>query len=349
MKLYLHIGIEKTGSSYLQSLAAINRDLLKEQGIWFPKAGKREFQLQQGLISAGNAQPLTDAMEVDEYEKISQILQRHLAEARTRQCQSVLLSNELLMLALSREGNLSTFQRIVQAAGYAQAHYLLILRDPVDQALSLYKHRAKGGTAPDIEEWPKVHYHYGIGLKSFLQEARKIPLPLTIRKYRKQGLEELFFNDWLGFSKSLDKPKQVINPSLSLSELSLIRQLRQHDAWLPRFLYNRLLTLPKAQKDPELKLTRYYMDILYRHLSQYKSTWELCNQYLVEDEQLDIPTSDAYELQSVEKTLTFSTVQGQLIADFIKEAASPAFQWKMQYRKCRNELGRLKNRLLTKN
>ena len=55
MNLYLHIGTEKTGSSHLQSLSAINRDLLKKSGIWFPEAEKRDNMLLSGDISAGNA------------------------------------------------------------------------------------------------------------------------------------------------------------------------------------------------------------------------------------------------------------------------------------------------------
>ena len=64
MKLYLHIGTEKTGSSHLQSLSAINSNVLQQNGIWFPFEGKSNKSLIKGEISAGNAQSLTNALNV---------------------------------------------------------------------------------------------------------------------------------------------------------------------------------------------------------------------------------------------------------------------------------------------
>ncbi|MDZ7755183.1 hypothetical protein [Rhodohalobacter sp.] len=74
MKIYLHIGTEKTGSSHLQSIAGINRERLTNEGIWFPKAEKLEQQLLKGEISAGNAQDITDALNADDFETCSEII-----------------------------------------------------------------------------------------------------------------------------------------------------------------------------------------------------------------------------------------------------------------------------------
>jgi len=347
--LYLHIGTEKTGSSYLQSLAAKNRENLSRASIHFPSAGARDKQMLRGEISAGNAQSLTNALDENNWSAAEMLLKGWSEETRVRNCQKLLLSNELLVLALAHQSRLKHFEELITSVGFHETQVLLLLRDPADQALSLYRHRAKAGTAPSIEDWPEDHYHYGLGLQQFLQAVKNSSLSLSVRKYRKKGLEDVFFSDWLGVALKVKQPKQVVNPSLSLSELLLIRQLRQNDVWLPRFLYERLLSLPKSQKDPEPKLTRYHEAVLAHYLSQFKATWQLCNQYLPDNEKLEIPLSNDTEVNQEENIMTFSHEQGEIIAKFIKEVSSPAFQWKVQYRKYKNGLGRLKNRIFTSN
>ena len=59
MKLYLHIGTEKTASSFVQTTFARNRDWLSSLGVFYPKGGKRENDMMAGLISPGNAKDLT--------------------------------------------------------------------------------------------------------------------------------------------------------------------------------------------------------------------------------------------------------------------------------------------------
>lgn len=348
MDIYLHIGTEKTGSSYLQSLAAINRETLQEKGIWFPHAGKREAELQQGKISAGNAQSLTDALEQDNWLGVERLLGAWLKESRSHACEQLLLSNELLLLALAKPNKLKRLLQIITQAGVQRVYSLLIIREPVDQALSLYKHRAKFGKAPLLADWPEDHYHYGQGLQLFLAAAESSPLQLSVRKYRTHQLERLFFQDWLGIKGTWLQPKQVVNPSLSLSELLLIRQLREHDAWIPRFLYERLLALPRNQKAAEPKLTQYYKAILSQHLSKYKDTWETCNQFLSKDEKLDLSFTDVYDTGKEKQVMTFSAAQGEAIASFMREASTPAFQWKMRYKKYRNRLGLFRNKFLSK-
>ena len=346
MDLYLHIGTEKTGSSYLQSLAAKNRENLSRASIHFPSAGARDKQMLRGEISAGNAQSLTNALDENNWSAAEMLLKGWSEETRVRNCQKLLLSNELLVLALAHQSRLKHFEELITSVGFHETQVLLLLRDPADQALSLYRHRAKAGTAPSIEDWPEDRYHYGLGLQQFLQAVKNSSLSLSVRKYRKKGLEDVFFSDWLGEALKVKQPKQVVNPSLSLSELLLIRQLRQNDVWLPRFLYERLLSLPKSQKDPEPKLNQYYRNVLNSHISQFETTWQLCNQYLPENEKLDIPQKGEDNIKAEENVLTFSPMQGKVIAHFMKEAASSIFQWKVRYRKYRYKLGRIKNSLL---
>lgn len=348
ISLYLHIGTEKTGSSHLQSVMALNRELLIGKGYWFPLAGKREQHLMKGMVSPGNAQALTNLIEKENYDKASQLLREHLTVAAAKKCDKVLLSNELLLLALSKDGGVENLQNVAQAAGFSEVHYLLVIRDPVEQALSLYKHRAKNGTAVDIEEWPATHYHYGKGLKGFLQQAKAADLLLTCRKYDRQGnqLDHLFFGDWLGLSpEGLKKPEKRVNPSLSISELLLMRQLRKQNPLLPGLFYNVLIQLPKVAKAKEPRIENYYKATLGNALADYSETWNVCNQFLPKETPIASPL---YQAHTPDKVMTFSAEQGAAITQLIHKMQSPLFLARLGFIRYKRRLGRLRNFVLNR-
>ena len=244
----------------------------------------------------------------------------------------------MLLLALSQEDKVAKFQHSIREAGFTSAHYLLILRDPVDQALSLYKHRAKSGTAADIEEWVSEHYHYGDGLYNFLQQAKACDLPLSCRKYSHQ-LDELFFNEWLGLATaSLQKPGKRVNPSLSISELLLIRQLRQQNPVLPELLYRTFLQLPRNFKAQEPRIKSYYKAVLGNELNLYHKTWKTCNLHLPKDTPLSLAEHKAIEPN---KVMTFSAQQGEAIAGLMHQLCSPVFLLKLTLIRYKRKLGRL--------
>ena len=58
-KLIIHIGHGKTGSSYLQSVFALNKDMLKKEGFDYPDH-KDSKVAEIGYISAGNGDLLLE-------------------------------------------------------------------------------------------------------------------------------------------------------------------------------------------------------------------------------------------------------------------------------------------------
>ena len=350
MKIYLHIGTEKTGSSHLQSIAAINREKLTEAGIWFPEAGKRERQLLKGEISAGNAQDITDALNSDNYDTCSEIIAGHIGKAIELGCHSLLLSNELLVLALADENRLKRFIKLLQTRGCTETAYLLFIRDPVSHALSLYKHRAKSGTAPDIEQWPQEHYLYGTGLLSFLKNTEKEKLPLTCRKFSKKSgaLEKILFHEWLGTEIELTPPPAVVNPSLSLSELLLIRKVREHRPKLANILYDRLLAVEKGYKAENTDIDRYHRDVLSGFLVQFEETWRICNVHLPDTEKITFPVNVDESSVTQKKTAAFSGRQLDEISAIIADSLTFRFKLRVLWLTWRGRLGKLKKWLLRK-
>jgi hypothetical protein len=324
MKLFLHIGTEKTGSSHLQSLSAINRNVLQQNRIWFPSEGKNDTQLMKGEISAGNAQSLTDALIANDFIACKSFIARGVEEAREKGCNTLFLSNELLILALAKDDRLNQFATMLDEMDISNIKFLLFLRDPVDQALSLYKHRAKNGNVLDIEEWPKKHYVYGEAIYSFLTKLKKEKIELIARKFSKQKgfLEAILFKQCLGVVADLVPPPKVVNPSLSLSELILIKKVRQEQPYLVNLLYNKLIGISKKCKCENSSIEQYHKESLSSQLTQYKDTWEICNEFLPLNEKIVFPKESANRISVHEKNSSFSDMQMEAIAQIIADSAT---------------------------
>lgn len=81
MKLYLHCGYHKTGSSFLQTLFARNRKLLEDHGFFFPEGNKDEDML-KGNISAGNGWLLSEYLKNKEQAEVTEYLKKDLKKPK---------------------------------------------------------------------------------------------------------------------------------------------------------------------------------------------------------------------------------------------------------------------------
>ena len=342
MILYLHIGTEKTGSSYLQTMAAINREGLLRERIWFPRGGRLEAQMIAGQISDGNAQPLTDAINEDDWQKVFELLKEKYTEGIQKKANKILLSNELMLLALSSKDRIERLVKATKEVGYSTVYFLVLLRDPVDHALSLYKHRAKSGRIKSIEEWATEGYSYGIGLRRFFDAADSISNQLNVRKYapKQKPIENILFKDWLGVSDLLKAPKRKINPSLTLSELALLRCHYSIDKEGVKILYDQFLKLPKQDKAINRELEGYHRSILASKLSFYEETWEKCNEWLNVDEKLIQPLSLKGPIKRVKENYVYSRNQLRVINGFMSKWREPSFQLLLKYRTYRRKIAK---------
>jgi hypothetical protein len=340
MKVFLHIGIEKTGSSHIQSLCSINRELLRINGLWYPGKGKGDDLSKKGEISSGNAQKLADLINQNATKNILSFLEENIEEAKTKECDKLLLSNELLLLALADEHKLNHFNEVLKQLKDSTFDFLLVLRDPVDQALSLYKHRAKSGKIHDIEEWPNDYYFYGDALNRFLTNYNNLNFNLHVEKFKKENgyLEDMFFKKWLKLDINLKNPPKVVNPSLSLSELMLIRKIRENNSQLVPVLYKKMISIDKKRKSEDFALEQYYKRSLSEHMNEYEKTWDLCNSFLASENALVLPVTTKENLSLTEKNFSFSKAQIDELAKLIVETSSIKFIIKHQKRKIKQKV-----------
>lgn len=342
MKILLHIGTEKTGSSHLQSLASINRDLLIQYGIYYPAENGKNYKLSlKGEISAGNAQALTDALNLKDLNSCEIFIDECIKETIENKCDTLLLSNELLLLALAKENRLNQFEALFNKHQVDDIEMLLILRDPIDQALSLYKHRAKNGNVPEIEVWSEKFYIYGKALNFFFKEIKKNKgIKLTTRKFSTAAgaLETILFKECLNLNINLSPPPKVVNPSLSLSELLLLKKVRQYEPYLVNILYKKLIKIDKKNKSEESSIEEYHKNFLSNYLFKYSETWDLCNVFLSQNDKIKIPKPSSKRMLQSQKNSSFSDAQMEVIANIIGNSANLKTKTQIEKAKLKTKL-----------
>lgn len=338
MDLFLHIGTEKTASSFLQTVAARNRDWLQNKGIFFPHAGKNEKMMQAGKISPGNGKDLYEALKREQYDEVFALLKCCRQAAENLRCGKVLISNENLLEPLANPEIAENFLTLLQRTGMTLAPFLLMLREPVDQALSLYKHRAKSGDLESLEKWLATGYHLPFYLQGFFEWVDQRGLGLYLAQYQNDSswLVRGFFETWLGLSDLPAWEETSVNPSLTLSELFLIRGLRQtRPAWVS-FLYDSLLDIPKVKKSDDLYLKAGCTDTIRAHLSQFQSVWKEVNRRLPAADQFSLPEIPGKDAGEKNDILSFTPEQMRVLTNFWLRTRTPAFLfhafWRHQFR-----------------
>lgn len=327
MKLFIHIGTEKTGSSHIQTLCVNARAHLQSSGIWFPKGiARHEKRMRAGLVSAGNAFLLAQQGRKRDRAGVEKILESYREEARSNACQSVFLTSELMLPYIADGDSWSLLFGEAKRIGYRSISVLILLRDPMDQLISLYKHRAKNGTAGRIDEWVERDYRLPEDLELLRKNAGGKDIELVARRYtRKAGvLEQIFFYDWL----SIEAPKVAmggeVNPSLSLSELELIRCLNERRPSVVPFLRERLQALSRVNMLQHGALEVYARAVAERVVSENREEWARWNRILPAGEKLCVPHG-ATNIPAWSGDVVFSASQTATIASFMATTARLRF------------------------
>ncbi|WP_274475254.1 hypothetical protein [Mangrovimonas aestuarii] len=321
MKLYLHIGTEKTGSSYVQTLLSKNRTQLESHGYYFPGAGKHEQQMLAGKISAGNGVELKNTL-CKPKENLEKLLLDYIKKAKEKSCDKIVISNENLIESLSDAKVLKQLVNSCKVLNLEIGEVLLVLRDPIDQALSLYKHRAKNGNIAIIDKWLKTGYDLPIYLKGFLENISRESLKITVRKFKKEKLflENVFFNDWLKVGNPVVSHIKPVNPSLTLSELYFLKELRKADPYLVKKAYQAFLSMEITEKKKDKQLEKAYRMVISNHLEGYNRVWLNMNDFLQENEKIDIPISFNKGQDNFEDALEYTPKQVQVMTSLIADS-----------------------------
>ncbi len=327
MQFLLHIGTEKTGSSFLQTLAALGRDDLCSQGVWFPRGTRYDERcMKAGRISAGNGRRVSLWIEQGGWDALTKQLKAAKEQATLQGCATVMMTNEQLLEPLSAPETLAKFNDTLTGVGFRGLKLLVILRDPAAQFLSLYKHRAKRGTAGSISAWAEAGYDLPQRLAGLRQGASALGIDLSVRKYESgEGvLEKIFFTDWLGVTPPKVTVPASVNPSLALSELAFLRLLadRRPDLVVP--LYEHLLRLDLSAKLQGEALETHAKAVATEAVSRHADEWRAWNALLPEAEELVFPSLPT-KIPPEPQELGFSQTQMAELMTFLSDSATPRF------------------------
>ena len=282
MELLLHFGLYKTGSSFLQTVCARNRELLSKSSIFFPSSS-REDDMLAGKISPGNGNGLAQLMLYKDRAKLDLLLNGwiHLAEAEG--CNRILISDEALIHAFAEPASLSLFKTLVEQSGIQNVSCFAFFRDPVDHCISTFKHRAKKGAIASFEEWIENGYETMHRYRSFLDVYPTVPFKWLFRKYQRDSEKMIgsFFREWLNLDLHFPALELSVNPSLTLSEIAVIQEASRLNDRLPFHLYDRFIAIPYAQKEKDVELEQAYRAISYRIIERDMEVINRLNDVLI--------------------------------------------------------------------
>ncbi len=349
MNLYIHIGTEKTGSSFLQQVCANNRNWLQQSGFYFPEAGLDEQRLRRGSISPGNARELASFIRECSWDRVDDWFSTRLGKAEELSCPKLLLSHELLFSQIGKPGVLEELEDCVTGVGIKKINYLLFIRDPVEQAISLYKHRGKNGQIGTFSEWIDSCYSTATELGDLIDRINTSTGSFDIRKYqdRTDALVEVFFGDWLGLDNPPVMPKGVVNPSLTLSEIEFLKSVAEVRAEDVRIFYQKFLAVPREEKALAEPLELAVRQEAANYLADFEMIWRHLDELLKDDGGLEIPrpcSTDVTERNS----FSFSQAQLRAVTSSIRELHGGKYKLIRVFNKyLRPPLGKIKRALLS--
>ena len=245
--LYLHIGHNKTGSSWIQSSLARSQVVLAHHGIVYPLTRPYDPAEPAKLPSSGNGKTLLRSRET---------FRKHLAASGRGDSPAVLFSSEYMMGELRKQPlNLKSFLEVARGHGLERIQVLLFIREPVEHAASTFQQQVKMGKRDDtIDAW-FAQYDSPVRSSQALENLARYPeVALTVRNYsvcRQRLLAEV--EDWLGLSEgTLERPPvSRVNRSLTGGELVLQTALNRRLGPSSRFLGRSLVQqLPNIEPEP---------------------------------------------------------------------------------------------------
>lgn len=241
MELYLHVGTNKTGSSFLQTALTNSKSDLKNRGFYIPDS-RWDEQMLTGNISPGNGYLLAKYLSAKDKTSAIIYFERLAIEANNRNLKKVVLSNEVLIRILSYSDELQILFQSASQAGFKNIKCLCFLRIPHKHALSLYKHRAKSGKWPEYKIWLEKDYETLRLFEEFINNYEKYNIEWKFYLYQKDSdyLLDVFYENFLQMAKPNYILKEKINKSLTLNSIAVLTFFEKIYTGLSAYLYKEL-------------------------------------------------------------------------------------------------------------
>ncbi len=130
VKVFVHIGAPKTGTTYLQRVLAANRDQLAQQGVLYPRAGEAHHQAAWGLRPE-SARGLDSTEFRGHWDEL-------VAQVRAWQGHTVVISSEMFVFF-----DETLAAQVLGAFGDAEVHVVYSARDLLRQVPAVWQEQVK--------------------------------------------------------------------------------------------------------------------------------------------------------------------------------------------------------------
>jgi len=323
MRLYLHCGYHKTGSSFLQTVFAQKNEYLIKNGIYFPLA-REDRNMLDAKISPGNGIKLVYSLRESDEDYSLELLKGWINEANSKNCSSLLISAEGLFHTFSKENTLKLLCDSCNKLGIDNIKCLLFFRDPIKHAFSVYKHRGKYGKILDFKNWINEDYETLNLTKDFLDIYNNFNISWHLRRYTSDSsqLIDIVFNDWLELPPPEIVEEKRVNTSLTLSEILALTEAKKLVSYYSiKEIYDSLIQLSNSEKAKDTVLNKYYSNVAYHSLSKHNEVINKVNSVLPDNEKLEFKDVDITS-NSNKKQLSLSIAQLNIFLYQIKKASS---------------------------
>lgn len=243
MKVTLHIGLEKTGTTSVQQLLKANRTALLKQGVLVSTSlhPGNNFYLAMASFSSFRpdgllkAEGVKNPKDLDAFRR--KVLANFKAELKSAQgAKQVLISSEHLQSRLTSVADISLLKQNLESVGLTEFEILVYLREPIRIALSHHSMAIKKGVYVDETFFEPAHPRVSqiLGFKSSLQMWQQVfgSDSLTVRLYpegaKPSALIEDFFEVTGVSAQNLEMNTDAKrNVNLSLGALQILNQVNR--------------------------------------------------------------------------------------------------------------------------
>jgi hypothetical protein len=253
--LTLHIGAGKTGTSSIQKLLAVNRELLAERGYLYPLSPGRRRHVRLGLFAKPDDElvraPAWQRMKATDPAAFRARVRRRLLEEVTSAGPSrVVVSDEGLWG--SSDAALARLRELTDAVA-RDVRVLAYLRRQDDLLLSRYQQQVKVGETRRLREWASGEHRLVFDYRDRLDrwahhfgERAVVVRPFASGRFRGGSLYADFLDAaGIDVDPADLTPVEVQNESLDAESVELLRLLNLHRIGtagvLPRDIDNREL------------------------------------------------------------------------------------------------------------
>lgn len=205
--IYLHAGLGKTGSTYIQNIISSNLQLLEEYEVVYP--------FNASIADSGNGHLLYQPS----------LIQPYIVSSRSSS--KILFSREHLARELSDCTALHDFDQLFRSSSINQVFVLLFVRNAFEHCYSLWSQKVKNTLeSRSFDRYARTYDSIGIA-SSFLSNVISLGWNIKVVNYSSlsSSLESVFFN-WLDPSfpiQQLSIPTMSVNVSPSFRSITYKR------------------------------------------------------------------------------------------------------------------------------